>query len=157
MTAIRQTTTPLSSIPENRKKGSYVLIMTLAEEQTIGIGRLGSIWFPDGCYAYVGSAMAGLKPRLDRHLRRDKKKHWHIDYLLPRATISGVIIAESEARIECQIARLLNRHYHPIPGFGCSDCRCPSHLFFAPDENQMKSYVMSSISLLGIPPTVSMK
>lgn len=157
MTAIWQTATALSSIPENRRKGSYVLIITLAEEQTIGIGSLGSIRFPAGYYAYVGSAMAGLKPRLDRHLRRDKKKHWHIDHLLPRASISGIIIAESEARIECQIARLLGRHYHPTTGFGCSDCRCPSHLFFATDENQMRTTVMSSISLLGIPPTVSME
>ena len=89
--------------------GSYVLLIKLPREKIITIGRLGTIQFPGGCYAYVGSAMNGLKARLDRHLRGDKKLHWHIDYLLQEATISNIVICETGDRIECAIARTLSR------------------------------------------------
>lgn len=118
-------------------KGSYVLLVGLPEEQTIAVGRLRDIRFPRGYYAYVGSAMGGIESRVNRHLRRSKKPHWHIDYLLDKASVIDISVCENGDRVECAIAKALGSRLDSIPGFGSSDCRCRSHLFFANDERQM--------------------
>ena len=130
--------------------GSYILLIELAEEQPITVGSLKAIYFPGGYYAYVGSALGGFKSRLNRHLRSNKKPHWHIDYLLQKATIDDIIICESRERNECKIARAMASQFDSIPGFGASDCKCPSHLFFA--HEGMKPKVMAMLNTLGMEP-----
>ena len=133
-------------------KGSYVLLIELPEEQTIAIGGLRNVHFPRGCYAYVGSAMGGVKSRVSRHLRRDKKPHWHIDYLLEKASVVDISVCQSEDRVECTIAQALGSQFDSIPGFGSSDCHCRSHLFFAANERRMKEAIMTALKLLAISP-----
>ncbi len=129
-------------------KGSYVILIQLSEEQTITTGGLKAIYFPRGYYAYVGSAMGGFKSRLNRHFKRNKKPHWHIDYLLEKASISSIILCETNNRVECTIAQALNGQFDSIPGFGSSDCKCRSHLFFTTDK--MKPTIMATLSSLPI-------
>jgi Uri superfamily endonuclease len=133
-------------------KGSYILLITLPEEQIIKIGNQQAIHFYRGYYAYVGSAMGGLKSRLSHHLQGNKKPRWHIDYLLQKASISSIILCETEQRIECIIAQALSSQFKAIPGFGSSDCRCRSHLFFAAEEKQMKSTIMATLNQLAMQP-----
>ncbi len=133
-------------------KGSYVLLIELSEKQTIAIGNLKAVHLRRGGYAYVGSAMGGFKSRLNRHLKGNKSPRWHIDYLLQQAPISDIILCETKDRVECAIAQALSRQFESIPGFGSSDCKCRSHLFFTADERQMKSKVMTNIGSLGIKP-----
>ncbi len=133
-------------------KGSYVLLLKLPEARNINTGRLPDVHFASGCYAYVGSALNGLKSRLSRHLRQSKKSRWHIDYLLRKASITAIIFAEAEERIECDIAQALSSQFSSVPGFGSSDCRCSSHLFFAPGEAQMRASVMSAFKRLALSP-----
>ncbi|MFQ5996524.1 MAG: DUF123 domain-containing protein [Dehalococcoidales bacterium] len=132
-------------------KGSYVILIKLPKAQTITIGRLSDVYFPRGYYAYVGSALRSVKARLSRHLGRNKKRHWHIDYLLPKASITDIIIGESEDRIECAVARALSSQFDSVPGFGSSDCHCPSHLFYATEGSQMKSAIMKTLEAMAIP------
>jgi len=132
--------------------GSYVLLIQLPEEQTIKIGSLKAAHFPDVYYAYVGSAMGGFKPRLRRHLKGNKKPHWHIDYLLAKTLVTGIILGESKDRVECAIAQALSRQFDSISSFGASDCKCKSHLFFSADEEQMKATIMASFNRLGMKP-----
>ena len=134
-------------------KGSYILIIGLPEEQTITIGSRKAIYFPRGYYAYVGSAMGRFKPRLSYHLKGNKKPHWHIDYLLAKASITDIILCEAEERIECTIAQALKCQFEAIPGFGASDCKCNSHLFFAPEE--MESTIMTALELLALSPRLA--
>lgn len=134
-------------------KGSYVLLIRLTQGQTIRVG-LRSVHFPGGYYAYVGSALGGLKARLRRHLKADKKRYWHIDYLLEKAAINGIFIAETQDRIECRIAQELGLKFDPVPGFGSSDCNCPSHLFFSLDEEKIESAARSAFSSLAIKPSL---
>jgi Uri superfamily endonuclease len=131
-------------------KGSYILLMTLPEGSTIKAGRLADTDFPAGCYAYVGSAMGGFASRVKRHHKKDKKHHWHIDYLLEEAALSDIILCETEARMECAIAQALSRQFSSIPGFGSSDCKCPSHLFLAANERQMKSGILTILDSLPV-------
>ena len=131
-------------------KGSYILLIELPEEKTITIGSLKDIYFPGGYYAYVGSAMSGLKSRLSRHFKEGKRPHWHIDYLLQKASITGIIICQTKDRVECAVAQALSRQFASIPGFGSSDCHCRSHLFFATGE--MKSIIIATLDSLGMEP-----
>lgn len=131
-------------------KGVYLLVIELPEEQDITVGSLGVIHFSGRYFAYVGSALGGFKSRLNRHLRKDKQPKWHIDYLLQKAALNSIIICETEERVECAIANALSRRFRSVPRFGSSDCRCPSHLFFASEE--MESQLTHALSSLGLKP-----
>ena len=133
-------------------KGSYILLVQLPEKQTITVGSLKDIHFLSGYYAYVGSAMSGLKSRLNYHYKQSKRPHWHIDYLLQKASINGVILCETKERMECAIAQALSHQFDSIPSFGSSDCRCRSHLFFT--TNEIKSEVMVTLNSLGMQPSL---
>jgi Uri superfamily endonuclease len=135
-------------------KGVYLLLIEFPEHKTLTIGKLGLIQFEEGYYAYVGSALNGLDQRIKRHLRKQKKIHWHIDYLLNSSTIISVFYTEKNKRQECDIAHMLEKNFPFIPGFGCSDCSCKSHLFYGSSEKitevanylQMKSYLLDANS-----------
>jgi len=92
------------------------------------IGRLGEFDIPAGRYLYSGSARRGLEARIARHLRRQKRLRWHIDYLLraPGVRVVGVIRSR---RGECALNRSA-RGRVVVAGFGASDCRarCGAHL-----------------------------
>ena len=120
-------------------KGSYLLLLELENDKTIPIGKLGEITFNKGFYIYVGSALNGLEQRIKRHLRENKKIHWHIDYLLQYAKIINVFYKENNIREECHIAKKLDKKLLPTPSFGCSDCICKSHLFYGTNEEIKKS------------------
>lgn len=121
---------PLWAMP-----GTYALLVTLDRSRNICIGRRGRFRFPAGFYLYIGSALGpgGLGGRLERHLRAEKRLHWHIDYLL-HATgtrITQVWVMEDAVRRECNwacAARQLPGASIVIPRFGSSDCRCAAHL-----------------------------
>ena len=133
-------------------KGSYVLLIKLPEEKTIAVGKLGPVIFPCGHYTYIGSALGGLNQRLGRHLRAEKKLHWHIDYLLQKARIDGIVTCETDERTECAIANALSERFESVPRFGASDCRCRSHLFF--DTSEMAGRVMSALEKLSLRPAL---
>ena len=110
-------------------KGSYILLIKLNKDKEIQIGKLGKIFFKKGYYAYIGSALNSLEKRIQRHLRSEKKIHWHIDYLLKNAEIIDVFYKENSEKEECNIAKQLEKEFISIIDFGCSDCKCKSHLF----------------------------
>lgn len=111
--------------------GTYVLILYLRKGAQVAIGRLGTITFKQGWYAYVGSAFGpgGLAARLGRHLKKKKTQRWHIDYLRTLAEPRQIWYNIDPAHLEHHwAAHLLNSTGKPVENFGCSDCRCPSHL-----------------------------
>lgn len=112
-------------------KGIYVLIISVSRDINVQIGALGLLRFEKGLYAYVGSAQNNLEKRVARHLGKVKTKFWHIDYLLGdgRVTVQRVLTRESRKPEECELADQLCREGSPVLGFGCSDCKCKSHLF----------------------------
>jgi Uri superfamily endonuclease len=101
-------------------------------------GRFAGRALAAGWFVYAGSARGpgGLKARLARHLRREKRIRWHIDQLTTRAdALLALPFADgpgAPAPTECAlIARLLESGLFapPVNGFGSSDCRaCPAHL-----------------------------
>ncbi len=111
-------------------KGSYILLIKLDKNISINVGKLGKLEFFKGFYVYVGSALNGLKQRINRHLRKNKNIHWHIDYLLNFAKISDIYYFENSVKDECIIANNFEKKLHNVKDFGSSDCKCKSHLFY---------------------------
>ena len=115
-------------------KGCYCLTIHLKNTKKIKVGKLGMINFKKGYYVYVGSAMNSLESRLKRHLSEDKKLHWHIDYLLKKAEITGIIYNENK-KVECELSQFLKTKTDGVKNFGCSDCECESHLYYFKNRN----------------------
>jgi Uri superfamily endonuclease len=101
------------------------------------VGRWGGLTLQSGYYIYVGSAFGpgGVKARVSRHLRVNKRKHWHIDYLRAHVTPVETWVSYASKHLEHVWAGILFElpEVNPIKDFGCSDCKCQSHLFFTMD------------------------
>ncbi len=127
-------------------KGTYTLIMKLDKQLRLKVGALGEVFFDEGYYAYTGSALgnAGFA-RVRRHKEvasgRNKTRQWHIDYLLPHVEIVDIV---TSPRPECTVAAGIDKRLARITGFGCSDCRCLSHLHYADNVDVMKKAVRSA-------------
>jgi len=115
-------------------KGIYCLVFK-NPACTIPVGALGLVEFKAGWHIYAGSALgSGGLARLERHiaLSRDKDKYpkWHVDWLStnPLFSLRYTVHAVTGERLECRLATAIGGEN--IPGFGCSDCDCTSHLFY---------------------------
>ena len=124
--------------------------MVIFLENLHSVGRLGVLHFTKGFYAYVGSALNGIEARVKRHFRLNKKHHWHIDYLLDRASIYEVVLVPVEGRLECALARALKEELTCIRRFGSSDCRCSGHLFYAAAMNELNTRVVEALANLAL-------
>ena len=120
--------------------GIYVLVISINRDIRINIGALGNINFTNGLYAYVGSAQKGLEKRVKRHLRKAKRKFWHIDYLLADDSIKVLKVFHKKAGKveECKIASEIGKKSIPLKEFGSSNCKCPSHLFKLKDYQSLR-------------------
>ncbi|WP_222424136.1 GIY-YIG nuclease family protein, partial [Desulfamplus magnetovallimortis] len=127
-----------------KSKGTYILILQLKKKQHITVGKLGEIKFSKGYYAYVGSAFGtgGLNSRINHHRKTPKKRlHWHIDYLREEAELKQVWVSDHEENLEHEWASILSHiAIKPISKFGCSDCKCESHLFHFKTMGFMKDF-----------------
>lgn len=132
-------------------KGIYVLILRLDKETVIQVGKLGKFRFKKGYYAYIGSALGtgGFK-RVTRHFNvasgKNLTRKWHIDFLLPYSEVVCAVLIPVDESIECSAAKATGEFCSAIPGFGCSDCSCHSHLFFSGTE--IKDRVISASNKL---------
>lgn len=112
-------------------KGVYGILINVKQNINVNVGALGNIYFEKGVYVYVGSGQNNLEKRVSRHMRKEKKLHWHIDYLLnnKHVIVESAYCCETNKKTdECKLAMLM-KPAAPIINFGCSDCKCNSHLF----------------------------
>jgi Uri superfamily endonuclease len=119
----------------HRKVGTYTLILHCRHERSIDTGKLGKMSVRKGCYVYIGSAFGsgGLLARIKHHCRISKSPHWHIDYLRPAVEITEVWYSHDPIKREHEWASILMGVHGvklPLRGFGSTDCKCDSHLFF---------------------------
>ncbi|UUX93771.1 GIY-YIG nuclease family protein [Methanoplanus endosymbiosus] len=115
-------------------KGIYCLIFQNSPS-CVAVGSLGEITFNSGWHIYVGSALGpgGLK-RAVRHSGINRRKcgslRWHVDYISasPDFSLKFIVAANTSERRECEVAGNIGGDC--VINFGCSDCRCGSHLFY---------------------------
>lgn len=119
------------------QKGCYILFLRFKREVLTRVGSLGIHRIPRGLYAYVGSAKGpgGIEARVKRHIRKDKRVKWHIDYLTtkPECFIEAVMVVKSSTLKEKELVRFLETKggVHLIRGFGSSDDKFTlSHLLY---------------------------
>jgi Uri superfamily endonuclease len=125
--------------------GTYILQVEISKDSNLSIGRLGFLRFKKGFYYYFGSAMSSsgsvtLLNRVNRHLKKssEKKKFWHIDYLLEckYSQIRKIILVPCKTKLECNLANFFSKIANDlVPSFGCSDCKCKSHLLYFEKPN----------------------
>ena len=113
--------------------GTYALWLSCPRSADIRIGALGAHAIPRGWYAYVGSAFGpgGLRARCRHHLRPLRRRHWHIDHLRPAAAVRAIWFTSDPVPREhlwAAVLRKMKNAAMPVPGFGSSDCGCPTHL-----------------------------
>jgi Uri superfamily endonuclease len=119
--------------------GAYGLLIRLPRRFLGRIGALGQVTVPAGTYLYCGSAYGpgGLPARLRRHLRADKRLHWHVDHLTVVGLVERVFVLPDGR--ECDLvdcALQLPATHAPVAGFGSSDCRrCTAHLLAIPNNS----------------------
>ncbi len=137
-------------------KGIYCLILECEGPCTVKIGALGPTEFKKGWYLYAGSALgSGGLSRVSRHIRffreQYRKPKWHIDYLMAtdEITLTGVVCAKTEERLECVLAKNIGGVC--TADFGCSDCSCASHLFSRTDPPETE--VIRAFEKTGLVPT----
>ncbi|MFQ5442450.1 MAG: DNA/RNA nuclease SfsA [Thermodesulfobacteriota bacterium] len=128
---------------EARDSGAYLVVLRMDKEMTIPVGASGEQKFKKGFYVYAGSAKKNLSKRIQRHRKRGKKKKfWHIDYLRECSQFLYVLPVRTADDIECPLSKGLKEISNfTVPGFGSSDCACPSHLFgFDVDPLNLKEF-----------------
>jgi Uri superfamily endonuclease len=132
----------------NPAPGTYALILQNYSNDRVQIGHWLRIDLEPGYYIYVGSAFGpgGVQARVLRHLRKTKTRHWHIDYLSEFVSPFGVWYSHESEHLEHRWAQALCniKGISPVHGFGCSDCKCYSHLFqtlTVPDFTQFSNIV----------------
>jgi Uri superfamily endonuclease len=120
---------------EQARPGTYVLVLSSRSTDLIQIGRLSALRLQSGIYVYVGSALwpGGVRARLAHHLKLSRRPHWHIDYLRAHTRVEEICYCLDTRRLEHVWAKrigLAEGASVPLVGFGSTDCRCESHLFF---------------------------
>ena len=115
--------------------GTYTLVFNSLIEKPVNVGKLGTLLLKPGFYVYIGSAFGpgGLKARINHHFNHSRRPHWHMDYLSPFLRLCEIWYTCDQTRREHQWAKIhlqAPKALLPLPGFGSSDCRCLSHLFF---------------------------
>ena len=142
--------------------GTYALVLFNSSAATLHIGALGTVDFSRGYYVYIGSAFGsgGLKGRLRHHAAPVKHPRWHVDYLRPQMTLTGVWCLLSEQKKEHYWARLWSDFPGatiPCTGFGTSDCTCKAHLFhfnIISPKNELKQFLQGGENLMFLLPSV---
>ena len=128
-------------------KGSYFLVIRLEEGRRIRT-KGKTFELKPGYYVYVGSAMNSLEKRVARHFRREKRLHWHIDYLLKEAELLRAYLIPSEVKLEEELSREVSRFGEPVPGFGAGDVRVSTNLYrFENEPDEVLTRILDKLGL----------
>ncbi len=117
-------------------KGTYILKIKIERPLRVLVGSLGKVNFKPGNYVYIGSAMNSISKRIQHHIKKDKKLHWHLDYLTtsPYVEIEKVYVFYG-CRLEEELSLKFSKRYDSIKNFGASDMKLVnSNLYFVGDD-----------------------
>lgn len=117
--------------------GVYILELFAENSFYIANRKFNHILLSKGYHYYIGSAQKNLNQRLERHFKKDKKNHWHIDFLTSNENVrpnSALILHKAPKSIEEEIANNFISFFNAkiiLKGFGNSDTKGTiTHLFY---------------------------
>jgi Uri superfamily endonuclease len=114
--------------------GTYVLLLRCSSTRAVRVGGLGTLRLRPGWCVYVGSAYGpvGLRARIGHHRHRAQQPHWHTDYLRRYTRLECVWYACGVRQEHVWAAKIaaMPGAAMVLPGFGSSDCRCATHLYW---------------------------
>ncbi len=139
------------------QSGTYLLVLQSLANRSLVIGRWGTLQIQPGYYLYVGSAFGpgGVRARVLRHCQQHKSRpHWHIDHLRVETIPVAVWCSYNPKRLEHDWAKGLAKRAEmlSVNGFGCTDCHCPTHLFFTAEEPALSAFAGSLDGEIGVYP-----
>lgn len=138
-------------------RGTYLLALHCARAVTIDVGARGALDCIAGWYLYVGSAhgAGGVRARLGRHLRGARACRWHVDYLHAVMVPAVAWVRYDTVRLEHAWAGACMAWpgLVAVPGVGCSDCGCVSHVFHARRLPEARTCVQVMMANGVAPPT----
>ncbi|MEE2995786.1 MAG: GIY-YIG nuclease family protein [Pseudomonadota bacterium] len=111
--------------------GAYLLYFSVREPVVLPILRLNNPSLDCGTYVYAGSAYGpgGIRARVSRHLRIEKKPHWHVDYLSTCVACARVEVFPGGNECDLVLDLLRLGGDTPISAYGSTDCKfCEAHL-----------------------------
>lgn len=117
-------------LSDTQDRGIYFLLIRIPQKIHLTIrGKEHTV--SRGWCVYTGSAQKNLSARIQRHIRDEKKFHWHIDYLLAQSDVreARVLIGavrEDEEKYALKWISLADDV--PVLGFGASDSHIKAHL-----------------------------
>ena len=117
------------------ERGAYLLLISLPRPVRLSFQSIKPRVLLSGEYIYAGSAWGpgGIRARVKRHMKRGKRRHWHVDDLTEAA--NAILPFAVPGGYECDLVRSLlaqDQFSVSVRGFGSSDCnRCDSHLLVA--------------------------
>ncbi|MFQ5923303.1 MAG: DUF123 domain-containing protein [Anaerolineales bacterium] len=125
--------------------GTYALLLRCSGPRRLDIGCLGTLIARQGVYVYIGSAFGpgGLSARVGHHRKVSARPRWHVDYLRSVTELQRCWYTSDPQCREHEWAAVLRElpgASIPVPGFGSSDCSCPSHLFYFPSTPSVRTF-----------------
>ncbi len=135
----------------NGDKGSYIVCLRLEQATQAQIGKLGIHMFRPGFYYYIGSAFGpgGVAARCKHHLSISTSPRWHLDYLRRQCLVEQILFNTETIHYEHIWANAFTEAHIeiPMPGFGSSDCNCPTHLFFNTHKLDPRTFIKQALNL----------
>ena len=121
----------------NSNSGIYILELYAAKDFQIRVKKFEGFIIPKGYHYYIGSAQKNLIQRLERHYRKEKNIHWHIDHLTSTKNITlskAYVIYDAPKDLEEKVANDFPHNFGGeiiLKGFGNSDTNGSiTHLFY---------------------------
>ncbi|AFZ70524.1 hypothetical protein Calag_0782 [Caldisphaera lagunensis DSM 15908] len=115
------------------KEGIYIIVFRVNDYINLIINKNEFI-IDKGYIIYIGSAGNGLNNRLRRHLTKNKKLRWHIDYVTNNKSVEPSIIYYKEGlygvKIEDELSSLFYSKFLKIDNLGATDSKMP-HMYYS--------------------------
>lgn len=132
--------------------GIYLLEIFANSNFRIKLKKYINNTFYKGYYYYVGSSQKNLTSRINRHLYKNKKIHWHIDHIttlnsieIKRLILFTNVKKEFECILSGEIYNTIKSDNKVIASFGNSDCnKCRTHLYYSKNRIKLKDLIKLS-------------
>lgn len=144
-------------MPKTTNSGVYILEIYLKDELFLNTKKFNVLLY-SGYYYYFGSAQKNLISRINRHIKKEKIIHWHVDLLTTntQSEVTNVYyLLDVGKELECDMRKKVEEGFHllhPIKSFGNSDCKnCYSHLLYSKTQityNHLCSLYHSMVSFI---------